>query len=172
MGEGLTRRRAGGAGTSTSPIIGSDPDQQQPSTSDNNNNNKSSSSAAQKPSSSAGTGGGKVAYDPRDFQDDAESNKMPRLTLMEEVLLLGLKDKAVSPCSLPCCSLISLPHPRYQTLTWTVWTLEIELGLENQARNRTRRLADACLLVGLPIILERQHLIRSSRMYPHRVSPP
>lgn len=38
-----------------------------------------------------------MAYDPRDFQDDAEDNKMPRLTLMEEVLLLGLKDKAVSP---------------------------------------------------------------------------
>ena len=38
-----------------------------------------------------------MAYDPRDFQDDNESNKMPRLTLMEEVLLLGLKDKAVSP---------------------------------------------------------------------------
>lgn len=37
----------------------------------------------------------KVAYDPRDFSDDNETKKVPRLTLMEEVLLLGLKDKAV-----------------------------------------------------------------------------
>lgn len=95
MGEGLTRRRAGaGAGTSTSPTTAQS-DQlpsssnHQPSTSGNNNNVPSSSSGTQ--------GQGRVAYDPRDFQDDAESNKMPRLTLMEEVLLLGLKDKAVRP---------------------------------------------------------------------------
>lgn len=37
----------------------------------------------------------KVAYDPRDFNDDSETKQNPRLTLMEEVLLLGLKDKAV-----------------------------------------------------------------------------
>lgn len=41
-------------------------------------------------------GRGKVAYDPRDFEDTGEANQMPRLTIMEEVLLLGLKDKAVS----------------------------------------------------------------------------
>lgn len=41
-------------------------------------------------------GRGKVAYDPRDFQDGGEAQSMPRLTIMEEVLLLGLKDKAVS----------------------------------------------------------------------------
>jgi Golgi phosphoprotein 3 len=48
---------------------------------------------------SALEGGGKVAYDPRDleFANEArEGGKMPRLTLMEEVLLLGLKDRAVS----------------------------------------------------------------------------
>lgn len=93
MGEGLTRRRAG-AGP-TSPVIGSDPDQPQSSNNTTNNNNNNSSSSSKPSSSTTGAGGGKVAYDPRDFQDDAESNKMPRLTLMEEVLLLGLKDKAV-----------------------------------------------------------------------------
>lgn len=34
----------------------------------------------------------KIAYDPRDID---ESKSTPRLTLMEEVLLLGLKDKQV-----------------------------------------------------------------------------
>ncbi|EPQ53863.1 GPP34-domain-containing protein [Gloeophyllum trabeum ATCC 11539] len=42
-------------------------------------------------------GGSKIAYDPRDLDRDNEEiragGKMPRLTLMEEVLLLGLKDK-------------------------------------------------------------------------------
>jgi len=38
-------------------------------------------------------GGNKVAYDPRDLDTDGEAKKMPRLTLMEEVLLLGLNDR-------------------------------------------------------------------------------
>ena len=37
--------------------------------------------------------GHKIAFDPRDLSESAERNKQPRLTLMEEVLLLGLKDK-------------------------------------------------------------------------------
>lgn len=37
--------------------------------------------------------GHKIAYDPRDLADGREKAKQPRLTLMEEVLLLGLKDK-------------------------------------------------------------------------------
>jgi len=49
---------------------------------------------------SAFEGGGKVAYDPRDLDLDGGEEarvggKMPRLTIMEEVLLLGLKDKQV-----------------------------------------------------------------------------
>ena len=40
--------------------------------------------------------GKKVAYDPRDLTDEDEVQENPRLTLMEEVLLLGLKDRAVS----------------------------------------------------------------------------
>jgi Golgi phosphoprotein 3 len=44
--------------------------------------------------------GNKIAYDPRDLQEGASEEariggKMPRLTIMEEVLLLGLKDKQV-----------------------------------------------------------------------------
>jgi golgi phosphoprotein 3 len=54
---------------------------------------------------SAFEGGGKIAFDPRDLQQDASEEartggKMPRLTIMEEVLLLGIKDKQVNPFSL------------------------------------------------------------------------
>ena len=38
----------------------------------------------------------KVGYDPRDMDDQDEEKLIPKLTLMEEVLLLGLKDKQVS----------------------------------------------------------------------------
>jgi golgi phosphoprotein 3 len=43
-------------------------------------------------------GGGGIAYDPRDLDgaDEArEGGKAPKLTIMEEVLLLGIKDKQV-----------------------------------------------------------------------------
>jgi len=39
-------------------------------------------------------GGARVAYDPRDLERDEEAKKMPRLTLLEEILLLGIKDRA------------------------------------------------------------------------------
>lgn len=97
MTEGLTRRR--GAGTSSA-------------------NNAGGSSAGGSPAPSAGLqrsgsfGGGsavegrpKVAYDPRDYSDDNEAKKVPRLTLMEEVLLLGLKDKAVRLDAIHCSEL-------------------------------------------------------------------
>ena len=49
---------------------------------------------------SAFAGGSKIAYDPRDLEREDEDarlgGKPPRLTIMEEVLLLGLKDKQVS----------------------------------------------------------------------------
>lgn len=38
----------------------------------------------------------KVGYDPRDMETEDEEKLHPLLTLMEEVLLLGLKDKQVS----------------------------------------------------------------------------
>lgn len=40
-----------------------------------------------------GENGHIVAYDPRDMSESAERSKQPKLTLMEEILLLGLKDK-------------------------------------------------------------------------------
>ena len=47
-----------------------------------------------------GENGHKIAFDPRDMADNEERNKQPKLTLMEEVLLMGLKDKQVDPCLL------------------------------------------------------------------------
>lgn len=81
---GLTRRRgAGGGGATTdnedrvkSPQPKSDP--RTPETSYENSAN-----------------GHKIAYDPKDISESAERVKQPKLTLMEEVLLLGLKDKQV-----------------------------------------------------------------------------
>jgi Golgi phosphoprotein 3 len=43
----------------------------------------------------SGENGHRIAYDPRDISESAERSKQPKLTLMEEVLLLGLKDKQV-----------------------------------------------------------------------------
>lgn len=52
---------------------------------------------------SAFEGGNKIAFDPRDLERENEDarlgGKPPRLTIMEEVLLLGLKDKQVSRSS-------------------------------------------------------------------------
>jgi hypothetical protein len=49
---------------------------------------------------SAFEGGSKIAFDPKDLIDQGEEDarqggKAPRLTIMEEVLLLGLKDRQV-----------------------------------------------------------------------------
>lgn len=41
----------------------------------------------------AGPDGHRIAYDPRDLKDEDEESRHPRLTLMEECLLLGLKDR-------------------------------------------------------------------------------
>ena len=37
----------------------------------------------------------RIAFDPRDMEEGEERLKFPKLTMMEEVLLLGLKDKQV-----------------------------------------------------------------------------
>jgi Golgi phosphoprotein 3 len=91
MSEGLSRRRVGAA-SSPAPA----------STSTFDGPAASSSNAPKKqPVTSAAAGSGavegrnKVAYDPRDFENGGEAEQMPRLTIMEEVLLLGLKDKQV-----------------------------------------------------------------------------
>lgn len=88
---GLTRRRGAGASaarTSGDEFDGAGASGAAAAAPSNEYRNASASQGALE-------GRGKVAYDPRDFNDDNESKQQPRLTLMEEVLLLGLKDKAV-----------------------------------------------------------------------------
>ncbi|KAG8754102.1 hypothetical protein FRC14_005382 [Serendipita sp. 396] len=65
--------------------------------------------------SHAGTalaGGSKVAYDPRDLvgvgSGGDEDGTTPRFTLLEEILLLGIKDRAVCPCF---CLVLLVPFP-------------------------------------------------------------
>jgi Golgi phosphoprotein 3 len=86
---GLTRRRGGGGGASTSNAE-DDNDGSRVSSPVPKNHDK-----APETSYTGGENGHKIAFDPRDMQETEERNKQPKLTLMEEVLLLGLKDKQV-----------------------------------------------------------------------------
>jgi len=87
MSSGLTRRRGAG-GASADP-------------NDNNDGSRVSSPAPKRNDDSrnpdtayeSGANGHKIAFDPRDISESAERSKQPKLTLMEEVLLMGLKDK-------------------------------------------------------------------------------
>ncbi len=85
---GLTRRRGGGGGATTE-------------TADDNDGSRVSSPAPKnfdkspETSYTGGENGHKIAFDPRDISESEERNKQPKLTLMEDVLLLGLKDKQV-----------------------------------------------------------------------------
>jgi len=86
--EGLTRRRGGNQtatdGDSTSNRVASPGPK---STSYNDRSPETSYSNSEN--------GHRIAFDPRDISESEERTKQPKLTLMEEVLLLGLKDKQV-----------------------------------------------------------------------------
>ncbi|KAL8704067.1 MAG: hypothetical protein Q9201_002766 [Fulgogasparrea decipioides] len=83
---GLTRRRGGGGGAST----GEDEDASRVASPAPKN-----ASSVPETSYTGGENGHKIAFDPRDISESAERSKQPKLTLMEEVLLIGLKDKQV-----------------------------------------------------------------------------
>lgn len=87
---GLTRRRGGGGGASTG-------DDEDPGRVDSPTAKNASSHENRGPETSytGGENGHKIAFDPRDISESEERNKQPKLTLMEEVLLMGLKDKQV-----------------------------------------------------------------------------
>ncbi|KAM7207980.1 Golgi phosphoprotein 3 (GPP34) domain containing protein [Naviculisporaceae sp. PSN 640] len=82
---GLTRRRGAGGGAS------GDGDGSSSIGRSNSSNNMNDSTP--ETSYESGENGHKIAFDPRDISESAERSKQPKLTLMEEVLLLGLKDK-------------------------------------------------------------------------------
>ncbi|VBB81824.1 Putative vacuolar protein sorting-associated protein 7 [Podospora comata] len=83
---GLTRRRggppaaAGATGGASTPT-------------EDSGRNSSGGGGGPETSYESGENGHRIAFDPRDISESAERSKQPKLTLMEEVLLLGLKDK-------------------------------------------------------------------------------
>ncbi|CAK7228407.1 Vacuolar protein sorting-associated protein 74 [Sporothrix curviconia] len=81
---GLTRRRGGGGGGGSSAAGANGNGAETPDT---------GKDSAPETSYEQGDNGHKIAFDPRDLSESAERSKQPKLTLMEEVLLLGLKDK-------------------------------------------------------------------------------
>ncbi|KAF3011914.1 hypothetical protein G7054_g9449 [Neopestalotiopsis clavispora] len=82
MSSGLTRRRGAGGGGEDAA---SAPSRTASSTNVRDNGPETSYEASEN--------GHKIAFDPRDISESAERSKQPKLTLMEEVILLGLKDK-------------------------------------------------------------------------------
>ncbi|CAI4214650.1 unnamed protein product [Parascedosporium putredinis] len=79
---GLTRRRGAGGG-GDGEAGGSTPSAARANSSNN----------VLETSYESGENGHKIVFDPRDINETVERSKQPKLTLMEEVLLLGLKDK-------------------------------------------------------------------------------
>ncbi len=75
MSSGLQRRRVRASSSGTAPSS--------PVTPTTQNNQTPQDSEA----------GHKIAYDPDDIPTNSTETKLPRLTLMEEVLLMGIKDK-------------------------------------------------------------------------------
>ena len=84
-GSGLTRRRGAG-GASTENEDGDRVSSPAP-------NRKNDDMRSPETGYESGANGHKIAFDPRDISENAERSKQPKLTLMEEILLMGLKDK-------------------------------------------------------------------------------
>lgn len=85
---GLTRRRGGRGNDNGDGARGASPS--------SHLNGGSFDSRIHETSFTGGENGHKIAFDPRDISENVERSKQPKLTLMEEVLLLGLKDKQVT----------------------------------------------------------------------------
>ncbi|KAI1372079.1 Golgi phosphoprotein 3 [Hypoxylon crocopeplum] len=83
MSSGLTRRRGAGGGTANDESNGVN----------RSNSSQNVRDSAPETSYENSENGHKIAFDPRDISESAERSKQPKLTLMEEVILLGLKDK-------------------------------------------------------------------------------
>ena len=86
---GLTRRRNGGT------AVGEDENGDSRGVSPAPRGGPSHESRVPETSYTRGENGHLVGYDPQDMSESEERNKQPKLTLMEEVLLMGLKDKQV-----------------------------------------------------------------------------
>ena len=98
MSSGLTRRRGGGTGGGGD---GEEDHSRVASPAPKAGGGSSRDNTGPETSYEAGENGHKIAFDPRDISESAERSKQPKLTLMEEVLLLGLKDKQVRDLDKP-----------------------------------------------------------------------
>ena len=90
---GLTRRRGGGRADDNDESRVSSPISRNGSALDHRGPETSFTS---------GENGHKIAFDPRDLSETEERSKQPKLTLMEDILLLGLKDRQVGFILLSC----------------------------------------------------------------------
>jgi Golgi phosphoprotein 3 len=93
---GLTRRRGAGGGGGAGAASDGDGGEAGSSAAGGRTNASSNVRDSGPETSYESTENGhKIAFDPRDLSESAERSKQPKLTMMEEVLLLGLKDKQV-----------------------------------------------------------------------------
>ena len=90
---GLTRRR--GAAAAATSSNGDEESSSRVASPTPRTNTSSITDRTPETSYESGENGHKIAFDPRDISESEERNKQPKLTLMEEILLLGLKDKQV-----------------------------------------------------------------------------
>jgi len=88
---GLTRRRGAGGGGGTSISESGEAGSSAAGRANSSNNRDNGPETSYESTEN----GHKIAFDPRDLSESAERSKQPKLTMMEEVLLLGLKDKQV-----------------------------------------------------------------------------
>jgi Golgi phosphoprotein 3 len=96
MSEGLSRRRVGGGNNVTEDSSAPINTASQSITRTASPGVPSSLNGSTTHGGTALEGSTKVAYDPRDLvEQEQDGGKMPLLTLLDEVLLLGLKDKQV-----------------------------------------------------------------------------
>ena len=86
---GLTRRRGGGR------VAGGDENDDSRVSSPISRNGSALDNRLPDTSYTSSENGHKIAFDPRDISENQERSKQPKLTLMEDILLLGLKDKQV-----------------------------------------------------------------------------
>lgn len=113
--------------------------------------------------SHAGTafqGGSKIAYDPRDLEredeDIRQGGKAPKLTIMEEVLLLGLKDKQVCFCRATNIVVSTCNSPLMPQITVLLnYIVVLPRAVDECAESDFRYISSYMfLLAGLPVILE------------------
>ena len=95
MSSGLQRRRVAGGGDNTLTASNSRPDPSNPNSFTGRSSPAIPSHSTEGINSIEQTSDHRIAFDPRDMEEGEERLKFPKLTLMEEVLLLGLKDKQV-----------------------------------------------------------------------------